>query len=43
MSAFSDESAMQQPAYQGPPPPQAVTAERTFSDFLQEINWELRG
>lgn len=34
---------MRQPTYQGHPPPQAVAAERTFSDFLQEINWELRG
>ncbi|CAL5223499.1 g6025 [Coccomyxa viridis] len=42
ISAFSEESAMQQPTYQGHPPPQALAAERTFSDFLQEINWELR-
>ena len=28
-----------------PPPAHApaVTAERTFSDFLQDIEWELRG
>ena len=43
MSAFSDETANPQDAYKGLPVGQVVTAERTFSDFLQEINWELRG
>lgn len=43
MSAFSEESANPQDAYKGPPFGQVVTAERTFSVFQQEINWELRG